>query len=155
MDRIKKRVFIFLSAGCFISGTAGCASVLDIPKKIWGSSTRALEAARSDASAKVFTCTPDACFDAVVAMTVDDLKAAPPRGRMLDLFLKDIRRRRLVLMKVPGAVDTTEVGVFFTVLDKDRTRVEVSSLSTNAKLTAASLIFAELARIFPADESLP
>jgi hypothetical protein len=43
-------------------------------KTLWGSSTRALEAARKEAESRTFTCTFDECFDAVMALTQKEQK---------------------------------------------------------------------------------
>jgi len=40
-----------------------------------------------------------------------------------------------------GSVDTTEVGVFFVELNDNQTRIELSSLSTNAKRLLAKGLF--------------
>jgi hypothetical protein len=67
---------------------------------------------------------------------------------VLDLFLQDKAKRHIIVMGVPTSIDTTEVGVFFEPTGAGETRVEISSLSTNAKTRAAEIIFAELEKSF-------
>lgn len=50
-------------------------------------------------------------------------------------------------MGIPGSVNTTEVGVFFTPRANAGTLVEVTSLSTHAK-TAAEIVFEQLGKEF-------
>ena len=47
----------------------GCARLVETAKVFWGSSTRALEEARSEAITKKFRCTVTECFDAVIELT--------------------------------------------------------------------------------------
>ena len=50
-------------------------------------------------------------------------------------------RGYLVLMGIKGSVNTTEVGVFFVEVNDTQTRVEIASLSTNAKRLVAKSLF--------------
>lgn len=153
---------------------AGCASVQETSKVIWGSSTRALEDARPSAAKKTFSCSYDECFDAVLLYAeqgtevilgspeateradyrTSDPNVTAPEARPVvkrknfDIFIKDRVNQRIVLMGVPGAVDTTEVGVFFTEVDGKGTRLEITSLSTAAKVKAAEMVFPELGKMF-------
>jgi len=54
----------------------------------------------------------------------------------------------MVLIGVPGSVDSTEVGVFFDPSQEGQIKIDVSSLSSVAKVTAAELIFTELNKKF-------
>ena len=148
------------------------ANVIESPKIVWGSSTRALEEARRGAISKAFACSFEECFDAVAAIalasevdieTPDEKqqreeKEAEAEGqdgpfKAVDLladqnfkiFIKNPRKRLLVIYNIPGSVDTTEVGVFFVPGDDKKVTLEISSLSTNAKQTAARIIFEKLA----------
>ena len=136
-------VMLVLLFGVF--SFSGCAYIMDIPKNIWGSSTRALEDARVDALQKEFKCEFDECFDAVLSLT----KAyVPPKAsekedttstfNSFELFIKNRAKKHIVVMGVPGTINTTEVGIFFTEID-NAVRVEVSSLSEGAKRVAAEL----------------
>lgn len=163
-------IFLLLgSSGCTcVKNTA--ANVVESPKIIWGSSTRALEKARRGAISKAFACSFQECFDAVAAIAVveeklsetpeekqtrEEKEAAEDNGpfKAVDLladqsfkiFIKDTRKKMLVIYGIPGSVDTTEVGVFFVPGDDKKVTLEISSLSTNAKQTAARIIFEKLA----------
>ena len=114
---------------------SGCARVFDIPKAFWGSSTRALEEARVDAITKTYSCNFRQCYQAV-------LLVAEEKEYMV--FIKDMYKQVIVLMKVPGTVDTTEIGIFFTELNENQVKIYVSSLSSHAKRIVADILFSEL-----------
>ncbi len=65
------------------------------------------------------------------------------------LFIKDRSRRLLVVMGVPGSVDSTEVGVFFEPAGDGQVVLEIASLSSHAAAAAAEIIFTDLERKFP------
>ena len=119
----------------------GCTQTQEVVKTIWGSSTRALEDARQDGIRKLFACDYDKIFDAVLKMTKVHVssKVVP-----YQLFLKDRKKGVIVVIGIPGSVDTTEVGIFFDYVDEATTMVEISSLSTHAKMTAADHVFSLL-----------
>lgn len=167
---------VFIPVGVLLVGCAGMAGIEEVGKTVWGSSTRALEKARTQAITQEFRCPPQQCFDKVVAFVADIEKGPPeylnPKTGVdakeagyvapndqhekafaspfptLQIFIKDTRRHVVVLMGVPGAIDTTEVGVFFTAQGEGRTKVEISSLSKLAKIRAAEIIFSELNKTF-------
>ena len=116
---------------------AGCASVLDSPRSLLGVSTRDLELRRSQAVYKTLSCSPTDAFDAIEAFA---------EANKYLVFRKDRGALVLVLMRIPGAVDTTEVGVFLVPLDEGRSvRIEVSSRSSFARRVVAQNLFAHLA----------
>jgi len=119
----------------------GCGHITEFTKQIWGSSTKAVEGARSDASVKSFNCDYEACFDAVVKIAKEN---------EVNIFINEKKKSRLVLMGIPGAVDTTEVGVFFLTFNPQETKIEISSLSLLAKEKAAEIIFKDLSEQFSA-----
>lgn len=148
----------------------GCAAMQEDAKILWGSSTQALEEDRPNAVRKTFSCGSSECFDLVLKFAnaetgemVEPSKAATStefdsaynvdvkpklqKGKNFDVFLKDRRKNVIVVMGVPDHVNTTEVGIFFTPVDGG-TRVEVTSLSTGAKVKVAEMIFGELAKDF-------
>jgi hypothetical protein len=126
--------FLLLGVCC------GCAGLLDAPKNVVGISVRDMEDRRSGSIYQSYECSVMECFDAVVDIAVLN---------KYNVFLKDEAKGVIVLMDIPGAVDTTEVGVFFTALETSKgVKVEVSSRSAPAKRTAAVLLFAELAQKF-------
>lgn len=180
----------------FALAFSGCAFISEPPKKLWGSSTEALEKARTNASTQIFSCPWKECYDVVLTMAERDTHSpfkkkitetgevatntskpgvtytqtlvgahavADPPGAaekmksaefkenfQFSLFQARPRERFIVVMGVPGAVDTTEAGIFFTEEEDGRTKVEITSLSTNARIMAADLIFDRLAEHFTA-----
>ncbi len=110
----------------------GCAGVRDIPKSIWGSTTRVLEEERTNALIKTYDKNYWDCYKAALGVV---------NKKKLVLFKKDEVRGYMVLMGIPGSVDTTEVGVFLVELGDQKTRIELSSLSTNAKRLLAKTLF--------------
>ena len=161
---------------------AGCASVEETAKKVWGSSTQALDEARVDALVKSFTCSYDDCFQAVLKYANDEkgqnarsynsygevtLRKTPVENDSLegdavkkedtamdvvgtyDVFLKDSAKGHIVVMGIEGNVNTTEAGIFFTRIKPQETKVEISSLSTTAKVRVSDMVFGELARLYP------
>lgn len=180
----------------------GCSHVSETAKVLWGSSTKALEKTRDQATVKTFQCDRDKCMDAIVELArikpqvpvsqegqptpatnivvpgasesnttasnapvsssakpgtpetnTSEPKTAAPTTTGLNIFLQDRSKGLIVLMNVPDAIDTTEVGLFFVPVAAGTTRVEVSSLSEVAKLSASELVFKELEKLFPAVEN--
>ena len=168
---------------------AGCSTAVETFKTVWGSSTRALEEARSDAAKRTYTCNLDECYDAVLALArakreyVDykqgveesynngtdqnnqeidnkDLKnqeeKRAPETKIneesghFDVFINNRTKHEIVVMGVPGAVDTTEVGIFFTQPGPQKVQIEISSLSSGAKRAIADIIFGSLDSKFSA-----
>jgi hypothetical protein len=60
------------------------------------------------------------------------------------VYLKDRRMRHLAAMNFPQHVDTTQVGIFFTVIGESRVRLEVASMSPRLVDEVAELLFPEL-----------
>ena len=113
-------------------GIAGCAGLMDVPKTILGSTTRVLEEARINAITKTYEKGYWDCFKAALSVV---------EKKKYVLFQKDEVRGFMVIMGIPGSVDTTEVGVFFVELNDHQTRIELSSLSTNAKRVLSKHLF--------------
>ncbi len=112
--------------------SAGCAGGTEVVKKLWGSSTESLEKARSEATAKTYY---SPYWDVVKGAKEVVLK----KGYVI--FKEDDIKGYFVLMGIKGSVNTTEVGVFFVEENDHQTRVEVSSLSTNAKRIVSKNVF--------------
>lgn len=144
------RLYILLFITIYITS---CSYVSDAPRTLWGSSVRVLENERERAIVKEFQCAQDSCFDTVFSMTksyreqksleAESKKSEEVEGLMR--FMADRNKGYIILMHVPEAVDTTEVGVFFKRSSEGATKVEVSSLSSLAKSNAAKIIFERLA----------
>ncbi|MBF0486120.1 MAG: hypothetical protein HQL16_06375 [Candidatus Omnitrophica bacterium] len=130
-----KKQFIIVASLCVL---AGCASLSDVPKKVAGVSTRVLEDTRAHSIYQSYDCDTTACFDSVLDVA---------RKNKYVVFMKDDIRGFIVLMGIPGCVDTTEVGVFLTPqADGKGVKVEISSRSSPAKRTVALVLFEQLAQ---------
>jgi hypothetical protein len=128
-----KSIWVVLVLAVF---SAGCASLTDAPRKVIGISTRTLEHEKGASIYQSYDCDLSGCFSAVLEIA-DNAR--------YHVFMKDQIRGLIVLMNIPGAVDTTEVGVFFTPDPKGRgVRVECSSRSSSAKRSVAQMLFGEL-----------
>lgn len=135
--RDMKRIILLLA----VLGVFGCASLTDAPRNVVGFSTRDLEDARSRSVYQSYDCSLPDCFSAVLAVAAE---------KKYIVFSKDERRGLIVLMGVPGHVDTTEVAVFISYLEKGTgVRVELASRSSSARRVVAGTLFAELAKTFP------
>ncbi len=130
------RFILLLSVVCLCSSCALVNTIVGVPvelaKTIWGSSTRALEQARDRAVTKTYKKPYWDC----VRSSVD---VVGKKGWVI--FKKDEIKGYMVVMGVPGCVNTTEIGIFFVDLPDHQTRIEVSSLSTNAKRKVARILF--------------
>lgn len=124
-------MFILSFSSCDTLNKVGDNTV-EIGKTIWGSSTRALEAARDRAITKTYNKSYWDCVRS--AQSVIDKKKWV-------LFKKDEIKGYMVVMGVKGCVNTTEIGIFFVELSDTQTRIEISSLSTNAKRQVAKGLF--------------
>lgn len=120
----------------------GCAALWDAPKNIVGFSTRSLEAARVNASYQSYAASQEDIFRAVLDISVKE---------KYNVFMKDEIRGMIVVMGIPGAVDTTEVGIFITQTSKPGVvKVELSSRSSPAKRTVALAVLNKLGELFKA-----
>jgi len=124
---------------------------------MWGSSTRALEDARDDAISKTYQCSFDDCFDAVLSLArhlsvgvsgredayanADEKTVSGSDHKFFEVFIKDRDRQHIVVMGIGGSVDTTEAGIFFSQTSPTTIKLEVTSLSTNAKRRVAQIVF--------------
>ena len=116
---------------------SGCATIAETPKNIIGISTKGIENARVDATREDFRGDFTGIYDAVLGVAKDN---------KFHVFSQDEIRGLIVLMNVPGFVDTTEVGVFISPLKSGEFRVEVSSRSVPAKEAVSKIIFEKLER---------
>ena len=114
----------------------GCATVKDVSRNFAGTSTRDLEAGKADSVYQVYSCSMADCFAAVTDVADENNYYT---------FMQDEARGLIVIMNIPGCVDTTEVGIFFTALSGQQgTRIELSSRSSPAKKEVAKVLFSEL-----------
>jgi hypothetical protein len=124
--RSKILVFGFL----FLTFSCGCASLKEGAKGFVGTSTRALEESRKDATAKVFK----KDYSTVVEKAKEALKEIGAY-----IYAEDSAKGMIAVYVSEG--DTTSVGLFFTAVDGNSTRVEVSSLSAYGKEFIAGQVF--------------
>jgi hypothetical protein len=117
-------VFLFLS---------GCAVISEGFKGVTGLSTRSLERTRTSAAADEFSCSLAACQKLVR----DEVRS------MGSYIYADSSRKNLIAIYV-SENDTTPVGIFFTEVNADTTRIEVSSPSSRAKELISGRLFARL-----------
>jgi len=75
--------------------------------------------------------------------------STPPKIASFSIFLQDRIRCHIVVMDVPGNIDTTEVGIFFAPAGVASVTVDISSLSSSAKRRVSEVVFPELDRLFP------
>jgi len=107
-------------------------NMVELGKTIWGSSTRALEQARDKALTKTYDKPYWDCVRSTIAVV---------GKRKWVIFKKDEVNGYLVIMGVKGCVNSTEIGIFFDEISDTQTRIEVASLSTNAKRKVARALF--------------
>jgi len=72
-----------------------------------------------------------------------EVKTPDPDG-VFDVFINNRVKRHIVVMGIAGNVDTTEVGIFFSQPTLTTVKLEVSSLSSNAKRKVAEAVFENL-----------
>ena len=126
-------VAIVLICSSCASLNNGASDTLEVGKTVWGSSTRALEQARDKALTKTY----DKPYWDCVRSAIDVVD----KKNHWVIFKKDEIKGYLVIMGVKGSVNTTEIGIFFDELSDAQTRIEVSSLSTNAKRMVSQALF--------------
>ena len=117
----------------------GCAHLVESSKTVWGSSTRALEQARTEALKRSYRADFGECFDSVLAIVKES---------GYTIFIQDRVQRHIVVIGIPGNVDTTEVGIFFDPQMDGKVKIDISSLSSTAKAKVAEAIFPELDKKF-------
>ena len=125
------KILLIIVMGCLFSSCAVWNNTLECGKTIWGSSTRALEQARDRAITKTYDKPYWDCVRSAIAVA----------KKHWVIFKKDEIKGYMVVMGVKGCVDTTEIGIFFDELSDHQTRIEVVSLSTNAKRKVAKGLF--------------
>jgi len=177
-----KRYSNFIILSFLIVSLCACSPAKETARVFWGSSIAHLERSRATGNVKTFQCSYSQCFDAVVALSIeqetegeelkksfyddtnsadlnfdtkkkktdedDEVPGRVPKTAQFYVFQKSLEKGYIVVMHIPGAVDTTEVGIFFTPLDSDRVRVEIASLSTHAKITVSRIVYDELNAMF-------
>lgn len=134
---------------CCLFVCFGCSQVTEVSRTVWGTSTRALNDARIDASVASYECVYDDCFNAVLDLTKARVVNDQLNDKIFELFQKNYVKGFIVVLGIEGNVDTTEVGIFFSRIKQNVTKIEVSSLSVTAKEKVADAIGAHLEQFFP------
>lgn len=131
---------------------SGCAQLTETSKVVLGTSTKALEEGRIDAIKKSYSCSYQECFYAVLSLGRKEELEPMSEDKYFDVFSNKMDKDYLVVMGVPGNVDTTEVGIFFSRRSLKAVEVEITSRSSSAKRKVAKAVFKELDMRFPVIE---
>ena len=123
-----RHVYVMLIFSSLVA--SGCAKIIEVPKVLWGSSTKALDEARPKAWAQVFPCNLELCFEDVLEIA---------NKENLDVYRSDRKKWLIVLMGFKESIDTTEVGFYLTPVGSTQTKIEIVSLSDAAQDTAVKL----------------
>ena len=128
---------------------SGCAPVKEGVQVFLGTSTRALEEARVTAETRTFSCGFWECYEAVLSLAHNEEAEPLSEKKYFRVFTKDPVESHIIVMGVPGNINTTEVGIFFSQPGREAIRVEIASLSSSAKERVAEVVFNELSIRFP------
>lgn len=133
----KQKTFFLMISVVFVGVLTGCSQTVEGVKKVWGSSTQRLEQERVRAIRDVYSCEYDQCYQLVKELGFSQKQS-------YRIFQDRPEKKMLVVIAVPGNVDTTEVGIFLSPIKINETAVEVSSLSSSAKRKVAQVIRMEM-----------
>jgi hypothetical protein len=121
----------------------GCSHIQENVKVVWGSSIKALEEERINGESHSFACAMETCFDQTLAVV---------KQASYNVFINNPTKNVIVVMGVPGSINTTEVGVFFESISDEETLIQVSSLSHRAMRVVATTVFDHFKKAYPALE---
>lgn len=125
--------FVILIFGFWVLDFLGCASTKEATKGFFGISTKSLEDARKDAVKNAFKYDYKTCYTKVKSVLKE-------KGSYI--YSQDIEKKMIAIYV--SELDTTPVGIFFTVIDANNTQIEISSPSTSAKELISKRIFSAL-----------
>lgn len=122
---------------CFAAGVIfnGCATSIETSRKIMGTSIEALDEARAEGKSQTVELDYPACYQKVITI-LKKMKA--------HIFLHSQKRKRIVAMNFRDLNNTTEVGIFFTQVTPNSTKVEISCLSHSVLENVSDKIFSAL-----------
>ena len=126
----QKQIWLLFTGYWLLISLFGCASIMEMAKGVAGVSTKTLEKNRKSAITKSFNYDYFSCY----TMVLDIIKCTEAY-----IYAQDIKKH-MIAVYVSDA-DTTPVGLFFKEIDKNNTRVEVSSPSTYAKEFISGKVF--------------
>jgi len=93
---------------------SGCSLIAETGRFFWGTSIRHLEKVRPDAISRSYQCVYDHCYDAVLSLALHNEDVKPEsQEKIYKVFQENRLKGWIVFMGIPGNVDTTEVGIFF------------------------------------------
>lgn len=134
IERIKSgRITVVFLIACIAAGLAGCAPVKECVCGFAGVSTRILE----DTRAEALSMTIKFDYDTAVSKVKEAL-------RLMEAYIYAQDQQKGLIAIYVTEQDTTPVGLFFTAVDENNTRIEVSSPSSSAKELIAREVFAFL-----------
>jgi len=126
-------VFVsFLLIACLVSG---CTSYPTTFLDIFGVSREDLEKARKDGIKKEFSLSYDETFDRVTKIL---------QSNNLTIYQSSRKKGYIVAMNFPKQTNTTRVGIFFEPVNKGKTSITLSSLSSTALAKAEATIMGGL-----------
>ncbi len=125
---------------------SGCAQVTETAKKIWGSSTAALERARANALSKTYTCSFTECYDAVfgLARTEEEQEAKAKRKEEAKKGAEEGKEPEAGQELAPEQKSIAD-GKFFDVFLKDsrQKHIVVIGITGNVDTTEVGIFFEE------------
>jgi uncharacterized protein YceK len=114
---------------------SGCASIKECAKEILGSSTKSLEEAREKGVSQTFDLDYASIFDKTIGIL---------KGMNAYIHIRDRQKGVIVAMEFPGYTNTTDIGIFFTAIGSNQTKLEISSRSSGLLYYASDKIFSRL-----------
>ncbi len=139
-----KRAIVRIIFCCIaLSAASGCALRNDTIREIAGISVFELEGLRKNAEVKIFGEDYFTCF----TKTLDILKK-------LDMYIYRQDIKKYLIAVYMSKEDSTAVGLFFKEVNKDETKIEITSPSSYAKEFVAKRIFTILEKTFRMDKDL-
>lgn len=151
-SKIKNWSFCLTAVVCLVH-LAGCSIAVEGVKKVLGTSIETLKEERENAITKSYYCSFEDCFEKVMFLARETRSAIPwikeefdPAEGVFDVLMKDLYASPpyIVVIGIPGSVNTTEVGIFFSRKSRETISLDISSLSTSAKRTVSEIVFEEL-----------
>src|SRR3989338_8633591 len=140
------RLINHLFLGFLFLLTTGCAQVTETAKKVWGSSTAALEHARADGLRKTYTCSFTECYEAVLglARTEKEKEAKAKQEEEAQKEAEEGKEPEAGQEPVPEQKPVAE-GKFFDVFLKDsrQKHIVVIAIAGNVDTTEVGIFFDE------------
>lgn len=114
----------------------GCASISNSAKVLMGTSTKALEDAKEkEGQSQILGISYPDAYGRILEIL---------KKRNIVAFLHSQKKHCIVAMYFLGEGDTTEVGIFFTEIKPQETKITITSLSPKHLKLATTVIFSEL-----------